>query len=88
MASEGVGTNPDIVLKGTGGEGNRKKATGVFAEVEVFDPGENLWSSLPPMRTPRHGTGAGGSGGLFIVPGGALNEGFGAVDTVEALKFP
>ena len=26
----------------------------LFSEVEVYDPAEDRWQSLPPMPTPRH----------------------------------
>ncbi len=70
-----------------GGEGNPKTASGVFAEVEVFDPATNAWTSLPPMRTPRHGTAGATVDDIVYVPGGATKQGFGAVSDVEALTF-
>ena len=79
------------VVKGkivvAGGEGNPKRASGVFAEVEVFDPAANTWTSLPPMFTPRHGTGGATIDDIVYVPGGGNINGFGAVNVVEALTF-
>ncbi|MCB9733968.1 MAG: kelch repeat-containing protein [Deltaproteobacteria bacterium] len=68
-----------------GGEGDPTNATGVFADVEVYDPATDTWSRLAPMPTPRHGTGAAALGGVVYVPGGADHESFGWVDTFEAL---
>lgn len=69
-----------------GGEGDARVATGVFPEVEAFDPGQNRWFSLTAMRTPRHGTGAATVDGVVYVPGGAPRQAFDATDTVEALE--
>jgi N-acetylneuraminic acid mutarotase len=71
-----------------GGEGNRAIETGVFAEVEAYDATANTWRVLAPMPTPRHGTGAAAAGGRIYVPGGAVVEGFGAVDALEAFDPP
>src|SRR5690606_14447067 len=69
-----------------GGEGNPEAGTmGVFAAVEAYDPAQDAWTALTPMRTPRHGTGAVGYQGALWVPGGASRIAFGAVDTVEVL---
>jgi N-acetylneuraminic acid mutarotase len=67
-----------------GGEGNAQLASGVFDAHEAYDPASDEWTTLPPMRTPRHGTGAAVVGGRLVVPGGATQQGFGAVATVEA----
>ena len=68
-----------------GGEGNSAAASGVFAEVEAYDPETDRWTSLPPLPTPRHGTGAAALRGQVYVPGGATQQGFGAVATHERL---
>jgi N-acetylneuraminic acid mutarotase len=67
-----------------GGEGNQDVPSGVFDELEVYDPAADAWLSLPPMPVPRHGTGGAVIEGVFFVPGGADVEGGGAVDTHEA----
>jgi N-acetylneuraminic acid mutarotase len=67
-----------------GGEGNPAVSSGVFEELEVYDPVADMWLSLPPMPVPRHGTGAAVIDGALFVPGGADVEGGGAVDTHEA----
>jgi len=68
-----------------GGEGNNAVTTGVFAETEAYAPLTDTWSTLPAMRTPRHGTGAAAVGNALFMPGGATREGFGAVATHEVL---
>ena len=74
-----------------GGEGNGDDPSGVFPQVEAYDPLLDKWESMPPMLTPRHGTGAGADSGEgnngIIVPGGADQQAFGAVDTVEILYY-
>jgi N-acetylneuraminic acid mutarotase len=67
-----------------GGEGNAASPVGVFAENEVYDPVNDAWSALEPMKSPRHGTGAVGLNGKLYVPGGADKQAFAAVDTNEA----
>jgi N-acetylneuraminic acid mutarotase len=68
-----------------GGEGNAAQESGVFSEVEAYDTAADQWEALEPMRTPRHGMGAATIDGLVYVPGGATTQGFGAVDTHEAI---
>lgn len=67
-----------------GGEGNDADPSGVFAEVEVYDPIADAWSSVEPMPIPRHGTGGAVIDGELFIPGGADVEGGGAVDVHEA----
>jgi len=66
-----------------GGEGNSAAGSGVFAVVEAYDVASNMWMSLAPMRTPRHGTGAAVIDGKFYMPGGADRQAFAATATVE-----
>ncbi len=68
-----------------GGEGNPAVASGVFPDVEAYDPAAEQWFTLPAMSTPRHGTGATAWAGALWVPGGADVEAFGATDVVERL---
>jgi N-acetylneuraminic acid mutarotase len=70
-----------------GGEGNAASTSGVFAEVEAYDPARDSWLTLPAMRTPRHGTGAATVEGVFYVPGGGDVQAFGATAVVESLVF-
>lgn len=67
-----------------GGEGNPETGSGgVFSAHEAYDPSTDMWEILPPMLTPRHGTGGAAVGGAFHIPGGATVQGFGAVATHE-----
>lgn len=68
-----------------GGEGNTAANSGVFPQVESYDAAANTWTTLAPMTTPRHGMAAAAIGGKLYVPGGATQQGFGAVATHEVL---
>lgn len=68
-----------------GGEGNPAVETGVFDDVEAYDPETDSWRVLPPMAAPRHGMGAAGIGNRIYVPGGASVQAFGVVDTFDVL---
>jgi N-acetylneuraminic acid mutarotase len=70
-----------------GGEGNVAVPSGVFSQTELFVPASNTWFSLPPMRTPRHGTGGAAIGNTFYVPGGAAVQSFGASAEVETIEL-
>lgn len=70
-----------------GGEGNTEDPNGMFRETEAYDPVADAWFSLPPMRTPRHGTGAATVNDVVIVPGGGIKQAFGQSAIVEALFF-
>src|SRR5262249_41981425 len=68
----------------SGGEGNPRDPSGVFPENEAYDPKTDSWERLEPMLTPRHGTGGAAVKDVFYVPGGAIQQGFGAVATNES----
>jgi N-acetylneuraminic acid mutarotase len=70
-----------------GGEGNAASTTGVFSVVEVYDTATDSWTRVDPMLTPRHGTGGAILDGAFVVPGGAIRQGFAATSIVEALRL-
>jgi N-acetylneuraminic acid mutarotase len=74
-----------IVL--VGGEGNTNVSSGVFPQVEVYDPQADSWAALPDMVTPRHGMGAVGYQGSLYVPGGATVQGYGATEVHESLRL-
>jgi len=67
-----------------GGEGNPRDPSGVFPETEAYDPAKDTWETLEPMLTPRHGTGGAAVENVLYVPGGATQQGFGAVATNES----
>jgi N-acetylneuraminic acid mutarotase len=75
------------VIVVAGGEGNAALPSGVFADVEAYDPVADKWITLPSMRTPRHGTGAATVDDVVYVPGGGDVQAFGATAIVEALVF-
>jgi Kelch motif len=61
---------------------------GVFGTVEVFDLTTNTWSSLPPMKTPRHGMAVLAAGNTIYVIDGAVAPGHTAsVATTEAVNL-
>jgi hypothetical protein len=70
-----------------GGEGNPGLPSGVFPEVELYDPDADLWLSEQPMLTPRHGMAGAVWERSFYVPGGALSAGFAAVTTHEVFTL-
>lgn len=74
-----IGTSVVVV----GGEGNNNDPDGVFAEVEIYRTDIDSWRSVGPMLSPRHGMSAASWDGKLYVPGGADQQGFGAVDTNE-----
>ncbi|MCA9670865.1 MAG: kelch repeat-containing protein [Myxococcales bacterium] len=66
-----------------GGEGNSAHPSGVFDHNEAFDPATGAWSTLAPIKTRRHGTGAATIDGRIYLPGGAALQAFGASDVHE-----
>lgn len=70
-----------------GGEGDKaliNPPTGLYDNVEVYDPVRDTWEVLDPMPVPRHGTGAAVVLGRIHIPGGANVAGSGATDTVQS----
>jgi N-acetylneuraminic acid mutarotase len=67
-----------------GGEGNASDPSGVFPQVEAYDPATDTWEAFPDMLFPRHGLGAAADAGRIYLPGGASQQGFGAEDTHTA----
>lgn len=81
----GCGVIGDL-LYATGGEGNPAVASGVFPDVEAFDPAMNAWTELGPMPNPKHGVaGAVWDGALYLC-GGADQEGFGAIAATDIFR--
>jgi N-acetylneuraminic acid mutarotase len=70
-----------------GGEGNPADPNGVFHEVEVYEPATDAWTRLPPMQTARHGIYAAVFGNAIYLPGGAIQQGFGATAVNDAYVF-
>jgi N-acetylneuraminic acid mutarotase len=67
-----------------GGEGNPFSPTGVFEQNEAYDIGSDTWRTDTAMPTPRHGIGAAVIDDRIYIPGGAILQGFGAINTNEA----
>ncbi|WP_347566354.1 kelch repeat-containing protein [Scytonema sp. UIC 10036] len=67
-----------------GGEGS----SGVFAQVEAYDPATNKWESFAPMPTPRHGMGAVAIGdAIYVAGGGPVTGGSLMTSTNEAFTL-
>jgi hypothetical protein len=70
-----------------GGEGNPAAPTGAFPQTEMYDPAADRWTSLAPMKTPRHGLGAAAIGDRIYLPAGSVREGGGSsVPLFEAFQ--
>ena len=59
-----------------------------IAEVELFDPRTRRWSSLPDLRTPRHGLGGAALGRRVFAIDGGPTPGFAFTRTLEFLDVP
>jgi N-acetylneuraminic acid mutarotase len=59
-----------------------------IAEVELFDPRSRRWSSLPDMRTPRHGLGGAALGRRVFAIEGGPTPGLAFTRTIEFLDVP
>jgi N-acetylneuraminic acid mutarotase len=59
-----------------------------IAEVELFDPRRRRWSSLPPLRTPRHGLGGAARGRRVYAIQGGPTPGFDFSNAIEYLDVP
>ena len=59
-----------------------------IAEVEMFDPRRRRWSSLPDMRTPRHGLGGVARGRRVYAIQGGPTPGFDFSNAIEYLDVP
>jgi N-acetylneuraminic acid mutarotase len=59
-----------------------------IAEVELFDPRRRRWTSLPPLRTPRHGVAGAALGRrVYAIEGGPV-PGFEFSNAMEYLDVP
>ncbi|MGH2744779.1 MAG: Kelch repeat-containing protein, partial [Thermoleophilaceae bacterium] len=59
-----------------------------IAEVELFDPRRRRWSSLPDLRTPRHGLGGAALGRRVYAIEGGPTPGFDFSRAIEYLDVP
>jgi len=71
-----------------GGEGNAARASGVFPDIDAYDPTTNTWQKLAPMFVPRHGYGAATLDGRIYLAGGAIMQGAGASQQNSVFYFP
>jgi len=67
-----------------GGEGPE----GTIKPVELFDPEQGRWHSLPGMLTPRHGLGGAALGRRVYALEGGPQPGFAFSDAIEFLDVP
>jgi len=59
-----------------------------IASVEMFDPRRRRWSTLPDLRTPRHGLGGVALGNRVFAVAGGVVPGFSVSPTIEFLDVP
>jgi len=52
---------------------NPATPTGVYSEVEAFNPATNSWKRFEPMPLPRHSLVTATIGNRIILPGGATH---------------
>lgn len=69
-----------------GGEGNDEEPSGVFPDVDAYDPSADAWVPRADMLTARHGIGAAVVAGRIHVPGGGPVEGFGVTGVHEVFN--
>ncbi|MDD9932179.1 MAG: kelch repeat-containing protein, partial [Myxococcales bacterium] len=70
-----------------GGEGNSADPSGVFPDIQAYDPALDQWEELDDMEVPRHGFGAATLGDTIYLPGGATVQAFGAVTDSSRFGF-
>ena len=71
-----------------GGEDFGGSGSLTIPEVELFDPRTRRWSSLPDMRTPRHGLGGAALGNRVFAIEGGPSPGLAFSDAIEFLDVP
>lgn len=70
-----------------GGEGDPNTTSQVFPQVEAYDTEKDVWTRLPDMPVPRHGTFAAAvDGGGVYIPGGGLSLGDNATVHFDVFK--
>ena len=84
IASARLGDGRIVVF---GGERLEPGGT-TIAEVELFDPRRRRWSSLPALRTPRHGLGGAALGRRVFAIEGGPTPGFDFSNAIEYLDVP
>jgi len=61
-----------------GGEGNSAVTSGVFPNIDVYDPATDQWATIAQMLVPRHGYGSAVIDDKAYLPGCATHQGAGA----------
>jgi N-acetylneuraminic acid mutarotase len=70
-----------------GGEGDKASASGVFDNVEAYDPARDSWKRYEPMDHPRHSLSAAAVGASIYLSGGVPHAGgVGVVSMVESFQ--
>lgn len=80
----GAARLPDGRIVVFGGE-NLEPGGTTIEDVELYDPRRRRWSSLPAMRTPRHGVGAAALGRRVYAIEGGVQPGFSFSSAIEYL---
>ena len=69
-----------------GGEGNASVSSGVFPDVEAFDPATNTWTKLPDMPNPKHGVGGAVWDGTLYLCGGGNKQGLNPIAATDIFR--
>lgn len=70
-----------------GGEGNDDAASGVFPQIDAYDPVTDSWELVATMSVPRHGYGAAVIDDKVYLLGGATRQGGGAANESSVFYF-
>lgn len=69
-----------------GGEGDPNTPTQVYPQVEAYDTLHNVWTKLPDMPLPRHGTFAASIDNGIYIPGGGVTISAAATDHFDVFR--
>ncbi len=86
--SGGYGATLNARFFAFGGEGNPAVPSGVYPQVEAFDPATNSWTKYADMPLPRHSLVALAQGRKIYLPGGATKRGGGEVTDKASVFEP
>ena len=70
-----------------GGEGNGDAQSGVFPQIDAYDPVSDTWELIGTMDVPRHGYGAAVIDDKVYLLGGATRQGGGAANKSSVFYF-
>jgi N-acetylneuraminic acid mutarotase len=71
-----------------GGEINPSRSSGIFSQIEAYDPATDSWRHVGTMAAPRHGIQAATIGNRVYIPGGAMKPHHGPTGIFHALELP